>query len=126
MRSILYVDDDLDDQDIFCEAIRSINPRIVCMVANDGKHALQLLNDMIIMPEYIFLDLNMPLFNGKELLQELRKTQKFSGVHVIMYSTSTNPKDAAECLKLGAHDFIVKPSTFREVYENLKRVIPPM
>jgi CheY-like chemotaxis protein len=126
MTSILYVDDDIDDQDIFCEAVRSINPKVACLVANDGHHALELLNELLIMPDYIFLDLNMPMFNGLQLLQELRTSSKFADVQVIMYSTSTNPKDASECLKLGAIDFIVKPSTFKEVYDKLRRVIPAL
>jgi CheY-like chemotaxis protein len=123
MDSILYVDDDLDDQDIFCEAIKSINPKIVCHVANDGIQALQLLEELVILPEIIFLDLNMPLFNGKEFLIELRRSKKFKDINVIMYSTSTNPKDAADCKKLGAIDFIVKPTTFKQVYDNLQKFI---
>jgi CheY-like chemotaxis protein len=123
MDSILYVDDDIDDQDIFCEAVKSINPRIVCYVANDGLKALQLLDELLLMPEFIFLDLNMPLFNGKDFLIELRRSKKFKDINVIMYSTSTNPKDASDCKKLGAIDFIVKPTTFKEVYDNLQRFI---
>jgi CheY-like chemotaxis protein len=123
MDSILYVDDDVDDQDIFCEAIRSINPRIVCHLAKDGIQALQLLEELVLLPDFIFLDLNMPLFNGKEFLIELRRSKKFRDISVVMYSTSTNPKDAADCKKLGAIDFIIKPTTFKEVYDNLQRFI---
>ena len=123
MTSILYVDDDVDDQDIFCEAMKSINPHIICHVANDGLQALQLLEELIFLPDYIFLDLNMPLFNGKDFLIELRRTKKLKDIHVIMYSTSTNPKDASDCKKLGAIDFIVKPSTFKEVHDNLTKFI---
>jgi CheY-like chemotaxis protein len=121
--SILYVDDDIDDQDIFCEAVRSINPRIVCHVAKDGLEALKLLEELVPLPDYIFLDLNMPLFNGKEFLIELRRSRKLKHIQVVMYSTSRNPKDAADCKKLGAMDFIIKPSTFREVYDHLNKFI---
>lgn len=124
MTSILYVDDDIDDQDIFCEAIKSINPKIVCHVANDGIHALKILDELIFLPDFIFLDLNMPLFNGKDFLIELRRSKKLRDISVIMYSTSVNPKDAADCKKLGAIDFIVKPTTFKEVYDNLSKFIP--
>jgi len=121
--SILYVDDDIDDQDIFCEAIKLIDPRIVCHVAKDGLQALNLLNELVLLPEFIFLDLNMPLFNGKEFLIELRRSRKFRDIHVVMYSTSKNPKDEVDCKKLGAIDFIVKPSTFKEVHHHLNRFI---
>ena len=121
--SILYVDDDIDDQDIFCEAVKSINPQIVCHVAKDGLQALKLLDELVLLPEYIFLDLNMPLFNGKDFLIELRRSRKLKDIHVVMYSTSRNPKDATDCKKLGAIDFIVKPSTFKEVYDHLNKFI---
>src|SRR5688572_18193121 len=123
MMSILYVDDDIDDQDIFCEAVRSINPGIVCYVAKDGLQALQLLDELVLLPEYIFLDLNMPLFNGKDFLIELRRSRKLRDIHVVMYSTSRNPKDASDCKKLGAIDFIIKPSTFKEAHDNLHKFI---
>jgi CheY-like chemotaxis protein len=126
MTSILYVDDDADDQEIFCEAVKSINPKIACLVAGDGMEALSLLEELVIKPDFIFLDLNMPVFNGKQFLQHLRKNHRYDDIHVIMYSTTANPTEAMECMKLGAIDFIVKPSSFKEVYDKLRRVIPAL
>jgi CheY-like chemotaxis protein len=124
MNSILYVDDDLDDHEVFSEAVASINPGITCYLATDGKNALDLLNDLDILPDYIFLDLNMPRLNGKEFLYSLRESERLKNIDVIIYSTSNNPRDVEECRKLGAIDFIIKPSTWDRIYESINKFIP--
>lgn len=121
--TILYIDDDREDQKIFVEAVAAVNPRVTCHLANDGFHALEILNDLILIPDYIFLDINMPRLTGKQFLIELKRSKKFNDVDVVMYSTSTNPKDLSDCKKLGAKDFIIKPNNFSAVCDALKNVI---
>lgn len=126
MNCVLYIDDDVDDQEIFLEAVKSINPEIHCYLASDGGEAFNVLNEMPESPDFIFLDLNMPKLDGKEFLEQIRQTEKFSHINVVMYSTSANPEDAAECARLGAIDFITKPSTFKEIYDNIHKFLPAL
>jgi CheY-like chemotaxis protein len=65
-KTCLLVDDDEDDKEIFSLALTEANPSIKCVVASDGHEALSLLRDGSFIPDYIFLDLNMPLMSGKE------------------------------------------------------------
>ena len=63
---LLIVDDDADDRQFFIDAVREIDKAIECVVAKDGLHALELLNNAdFVLPNFIFLDLRMPRFNGR-------------------------------------------------------------
>jgi CheY-like chemotaxis protein len=125
MNSIMYVDDDEDDRLIFCEVVKAIRPDLICHVANDGIHALEILNDLVVHPDYIFLDMNMPRFSGTEFLIELRKSKHLRDIAVLMYSTSKTNRDAQLCKQLGVVDFLVKPSNLQGVYDQLRKVLDP-
>ena len=121
---ILFVDDDPDDYDIFCDALKTAKPKSKCLHVEDGQAAIDFLNDRIsTLPDYIFLDINMPIMGGKECLMKIKQNPKLKMIPVFMYSTTTSPIEINECKKLGAQDFIVKPATFRNLVNTLKEVI---
>jgi len=126
-KTCFLIDDDEDDQEIFTLALREADASIKCVTASDGVEALaKLADDKTFIPDYIFLDLNMPLMNGKECLREIRKQSHLKGVPVIIFSTSSEPHDIEETRKLGANDFITKPplisSLSRQLAEFFKTV----
>ena len=121
---LLLVDDDIDDQQIFAEALQTVGPSIKLEVASNGLEALHKLNSTeTFQPDMIFLDLNMPMMNGKEFLKELKKNDGFSLIPVIIYTTSSRPEDREQSLNLGATDFLVKPNNYRSLCEQLKGII---
>ena len=109
IRTCLLVDDDDDDKEIFCLALEQADPSIKCVTASDGREALSILKVESFVPDYIFLDLNMPLMDGKECLREIRKQKRLANVPVIIFTTSSAEKDKEETKKLGANAFITKP-----------------
>ncbi|HEV7349801.1 response regulator [Telluribacter sp.] len=118
------IDDDPDDQEIFTLALSKVDPAISCVTADDGIDALQKLKkDESFVPEFIFLDLNMPRMNGKQCLAELVKIDRLEQTPIIIYSTSSEPRDVMETKELGASDFIVKPSYFDALAASLSKVI---
>ena len=70
---ILLVDDDIDDQEFFIDALGAIENANLFGVANNGKEALALLANSVPLPDHIFMDFNMPVMNGIECLTENRK-----------------------------------------------------
>jgi CheY-like chemotaxis protein len=108
-RTCLLVDDDEDDKEIFCLALQNIDPSIDCRTASDGLEALSILKDGSFVPDFIFLDLNMPVMNGKECLKEIRKQNHLHDTPVIIFSTSSAERDREETKALGASAFITKP-----------------
>lgn len=116
------IDDDIDDIEIFNIAITELEADIKCLTATDGTGALKILEDETFIPDYIFLDLNMPRMNGKQCLIEIKKMPRLSQVPVIIYSTSSSKRDIDETKKLGATFFLTKPSTISGLTEILKDV----
>ena len=121
-KTCLLVDDDEDDTEIFSLALNEANPAIECFVARDGVEALDMLRDTGFIPDYIFLDLNMPLMSGKECLIEIRKRPHLLNTPVIIFSTSASQKDIVETEKLGASSFITKPPLISMLTEKLVKV----
>ncbi|HSC38325.1 MAG TPA: response regulator, partial [Chitinophagaceae bacterium] len=61
IRSVLLVDDDIDDQDIFRTALMEVAGTVAFTTANNGEDALQKLHADTHYPDIIFLDINMPV-----------------------------------------------------------------
>lgn len=119
---VLNVDDDQEDREFFCEALKEIDPSIVCLLAGSGAEALSLLQSHMPLPDYIFLDINMPMMNGKQCLKKLKSMTELQAIPVIMYSTSTDTREIRECYSLGAEDFLIKPNSFEKLVNDLTSI----
>ena len=123
-RTLFIVDDDIDDQDLFIEAVNEVDTSIQCMSASSCEEALDLLkNRKVSLPDIIFLDLNMPRLNGKQCLAELKKQAHLRDIPVIIYSTSSERRDIEETTRLGAAHFLTKPNKFEELCKALSFVV---
>lgn len=120
---ILIVEDDVDDQLFFFEAIASIDPSYECAAVGDGMEALDHLNNTNTLPSIILLDLNMPLMNGYEFLEKVKKIYEFRDIPVIVFSTSTLSNDAEKAKRLGAQRFYTKPRDVKELKQMLIEVL---
>jgi CheY-like chemotaxis protein len=123
--NILYVDDDAEDQELFCEAILALSTELSCACASSCEEALSLLHSTAVLPEYIFLDINMPNMDGKSCCKELKRHEHLRHIPVIFYSTTSNKKEIDECISLGAR-FIPKPNSIAALRLSLEGVIRPL
>ena len=121
--TILYVDDDQEDLEIFEEAINSISSSIKFLSARSAVDALALLDQQKDLPHMIFVDINMPVMSGKEFLRAVKVNSQLQNIPVIIYTTSRQQAEKEECKLLGAKDFITKPATFPVLIEKLKNAI---
>jgi CheY-like chemotaxis protein len=108
---ILLVDDDSDDQILFCEALKMTDPSSTCEVAGDGEVALEKLATCFDLPDRVFLDINMPKMDGRACLRAIRADRRLMQLSVTVISTSISPQDKSLFATLGA-DHIVKPNEF--------------
>lgn len=120
---ILMADDDPDDRAFFCEAVNEINPSVICYDVENGMEALKLLQTKELRPDIIFLDINMPVMNGWECIQELKKDKRYRDIGVIMYSTSKNELDIKKAVSLGAMCLFTKPDDYKVIKEILASII---
>jgi CheY-like chemotaxis protein len=121
--TLLYVDDDAEDREIFSDALAQLDPSILCLTASDGEEGLAKLALLLTPPDFIFLDLNMPRMNGKEMLMELKKSVRFGSIPVVIYSTSLLKHDVEVLNRLGAHACIEKPSDISSLQETLRGIL---
>lgn len=122
-KTIFLVDDDRDDREIFIEALAEIDDSLKCVTAENGEDALVKLHSGVFIPNFIFLDLNMPRMNGRECLVEIKNIERLQETPVIIYTTSSLQKEKDELEKLGATRFITKPANFNELCHSLKGVL---
>jgi CheY-like chemotaxis protein len=123
-KRLLIIDDDIEDQEIFMEALKEVDPTITCYSANTGDEAFkQLETDVVVLPDLIFLDLNMPKLNGKQVLKEIKRNNGLYAIPVIMYSTSFAPRDIDEINELGAVHHLLKPSRFDDLCNALNKIL---
>ena len=104
------IDDDPDDQDVFWMALDELEAKFDVAIASDGADAMEkFAADSTFVPDYIFIDLNMPRMDGIHCLREIRKLPALKNSIVTMYSTSSEQQMMEMSKELGANDYIVKP-----------------
>jgi CheY-like chemotaxis protein len=81
---VLLIDDDEDDHDIFLSAMNEISSITHCSAENGSLMALQKLENREIIPDVIFLDVNMPIMDGQEFLKQIKQRDALKGIPVIM------------------------------------------
>jgi CheY-like chemotaxis protein len=117
------IDDDLDDQEIFLMCVREINSNIHCLTCNSGVEAISMLeSDPGYIPEFIFIDVNMPKMNGNMCLGILKNMERLRHTKFFMYSTTSEPSALNSSRSLGADDFIIKPVKIAELKERLSGI----
>jgi CheY-like chemotaxis protein len=116
--TVLFIDDDKDDYEIFSDALKIVHRGAICVYAPNGQYALKWLEDFV--PDYIFLDINMPLMSGKECLREIKKIPKLKDIPVIVHSTTSLPREIRDFGNLGATDFMIKPTSFSDLVSRLQ------
>jgi CheY-like chemotaxis protein len=119
---ILLIDDDLDDQAIFSDAVKSVDSSMLLYCANNGEEGLNRLKNSIVLPEAIFLDVNMPVMNGRECLAEIKADMRLRDIKITMYSTS-NAETEKNVFKAMGADFMTKPTCFKELVKMLSEYL---
>jgi CheY-like chemotaxis protein len=120
-KTILLVDDDEDEHEIFLSALKHIEKSCNFLSAGSCDEALKILKD--VEPDYIFIDVNMPRTNGMVCLDEIKKISKIAHVPVYMYSTGMNAQDGQKARQLGAVDYIIKPNSIPTLTALLKKIL---
>jgi len=120
--TVLCIDDDPDDLEILSDAIKIVDPSIICLTVFRSEDAIRLLTSDMELPDFIFLDINMPVMNGLECLRLIKSNDGLKAIEVIMLSTAFRPTDEQEFSKWGVRYF-KKPNEFDVLVENLSIIL---
>lgn len=119
---ILHVDDDCDEREIFCDAVKVVDPNISCAEAESGISALKFLDQTDTLPDYIFMDINMPKMTGLECLQKIRSVPRFLSIQVVMYSTIFRSNDEIFLSEMGIK-WLSKKSQLSDLISSLRHLL---
>ena|SRR5688572_4176017 len=120
---VLLADDDRDDQETFQDALTETKIPVDLTMVDNGQQLLDNLKDPTEPnPDIIFMDINMPVKNGKEVLAEIKNDEDLKGIPTVMLSTSENVKDVEETFNTGANLYVRKPYSFKNFILMLKKI----
>lgn len=127
---VLLVEDNPDEVFLTQRAFKEGEISNPLKIVSDGGQALDFLfsqgsftgRDTKDKPVLILLDLNLPLVTGLEVLKEVRQNPNTSLIPIVVLTSSSEDKDLTESYRLGANEFIRKPTGLMEFMEIIKRI----
>ncbi|MDR7127876.1 DNA-binding response OmpR family regulator [Algoriphagus sp. 4150] len=121
--NFLLIDDDPDEKEFFEIALKKVPFPIEFSYASDGMSGLRLLSNPLYTPDFIFLDLNMPILSGKECLVRIRQLPGYLEIPIIVYSTSSYQADIEDSKKMGASHFFIKVYKLDILAETITKLV---
>jgi len=122
--NIILADDDADDRMLFEDAINDITIETQLSLFPDGQQLMNyLLSANAVLPEIVFLDLNMPIKNGMQCLKEIRANATLRDLCIAIYSTSSSEQDIEDTFINGANIYINKPNSYKKLKMAVEKVL---
>lgn len=127
---ILIVEDNPTDAELCLRSLKKRRLANNVIWLRDGAEALDYLfgrgafatRPPQCVPRVVLLDLRLPKVNGKEVLRQIKADDRLKSVPVVVLTSSREDRDIAECYKLGANSFVVKPVEFDNFAETVERL----
>ncbi len=131
-------DEDFEVLELLMQQMQVRNPiyrctngdKVLDFVYKDGEG----LQPSIQRPSVILLDLNLPGTDGREVLEQLKQDQILREIPIVVFTTSSNPRDIEFCYENGANGYLIKPVDSDELERTvqafvdywLKANVPPL
>ncbi len=120
---LLLIDDDEDDRDFFRMAVAEVDYPVHCQLATGANDGIALLAKKEFIPDYIFLDLNMPGVDGRTCLRALKSNADTKDIPVIIFTTSSEVSDMEAVKKMGAMTFMTKPPGIDQLVHHINKFL---
>lgn len=121
-------DEDFEVLELLMQQMRVQNPihrctngdKVLDFVYQDGECGEQRSAPL---PSVILLDLNLPGTDGREVLEQLKQDQNFREIPIVVFTTSSNPKDVEFCYQNGANGYLIKPVDLEELERTVQAFV---
>jgi CheY-like chemotaxis protein len=123
MKTIFLAEDNPHDTGFFRNALEEMQQQFVVLDLKDGQELMDKLHSSETAPDIIFLDINMPRKSGYEALQEIRSSEKFNQLPVIIFSGDESPFEIQRMHIAGASLFVRKPDNIYQWKETISRAL---
>jgi CheY-like chemotaxis protein len=112
LKTIYLADDDADDRFLIIEAIKSVDPEINVVEAENGLELLKIMEHTEQENSLVLLDMNMPKMNGLETIHAIRSNPNLSLIPAVMLSTSSDTSFTQLAYHAGFSLYFTKPNSF--------------
>jgi CheY-like chemotaxis protein len=124
---VLLVEDDPGDELMTREAFEENKVRNNLHVARDGEEALDFLNRRgeyadAPRPDLVLLDLNLPKFDGRQVLAEIKADENLRTIPVVVLTTSGAEEDILRSYELHANAYVTKPVDFSSFIQVVRQI----
>lgn len=124
---ILLVEDNEGDILLTLDAFEESKLETKVSVARNGQEALDYLNKKgafqdAVRPDLILLDINIPIFNGHEVLKKVKNDDSLKKIPIIMLTTSSNQQDVEESYKNYCNSYVKKPLEMDDFMEAILKI----
>lgn len=125
--AVVIADDDEDDNLMVKSAIANLHSNYSVTIVGNGIELIKYLDfldkNKKDLPGLVLLDINMPMKNGKETLQEIREHPKYRLIPVVMLTSSKDRNEIESCYRFGAAGYLTKPYTIQELEKKIDAVL---
>ncbi len=122
---IVLVEDDVDDQEFICEALKALQVTNEVIIFENGQKALDYLNLTTQKPFLIISDVNLPVMNGLQLKTKIFASEylRSKSIPFIFLSTSADIRAVNQAYDLSVQGFFVKESSYDKIKEQLSMIV---
>ena len=130
-KPLLVIEDSDEDFEAFCRVMKKqnvVNPIFRC---TDGDEALDFLyhtgaysdSQQYPLPALILLDLNLPGTDGRDILEQIKQDENLNYIPVVIFTTSSNPKDIEICYRYCVASYMLKPIDINKLVDTIESFI---
>lgn len=122
---IIFIEDDLDDQEILTEVFNELNYKNEIIFFGDGEQALAYLIETEIEPFIIFSDINMPKLSGMELRLKVHQNEdlRLKSIPYLFFSTQAEQENVVDAYSKSIQGFFVKPTTYNDLRDTIQDIV---
>jgi CheY-like chemotaxis protein len=124
---VLLIEDDPGDVLITREAFEHYKIRNTLRVASDGQEGLDYLyqrgsHEGATRPDLILLDLNLPKYDGRQLLEQIKSDPDLCHIPIVVLTTSAAEEDILRSYRLHANAYVTKPVGFEQFMNVIRQI----
>jgi CheY-like chemotaxis protein len=121
-RKIVIIEDNPADAKTLRVALARRDPDIETILLEDGVRAIEYFSsssfdDDADPPDLVFLDLNLPIVSGFEVLEFLKSDPQLRKLPVVVLSGSSSQQEIERCYAAGANSYFCKPTGIQQVFD---------
>lgn len=118
----MLVEDNPDEESLTLRGLQRAGREDV-VIARDGAAALDLLRHVEPLPALVLLDLKLPKLDGTEVLRQIRGSERTRNLCVVIFTSSSEPRDIARCYSLACNSYLIKPVVYEKYITTVAQIV---